>query len=178
MQRPESTMLAGFAMVLLAACGGEPKQEANAPGPPPTQTTLTSATKPMNASPGLRVSDDLAKKCGLHFNDEGQAPKYETDEAELTAADRDILQQIAICMTTGPLKGQNVQLVGRADPRGANQYNMVLGARRSNSVNTHLTGLGVAASRMQVTSRGELDAKGEDEASWQNDRRVDILLAK
>jgi hypothetical protein len=30
---------------------------------------------------------------------------------------------------------------------------------------------------MATTSRGEMDAKGTDERSWSQDRRVDILLA-
>jgi hypothetical protein len=30
---------------------------------------------------------------------------------------------------------------------------------------------------VQQSSRGNLDAIGDDEASWQTDRRVDILLA-
>jgi outer membrane protein OmpA-like peptidoglycan-associated protein len=38
------------------------------------------------------------------------------------------------------------------------------------------TKLGVDASKVTTTSRGKLDATGSDEASWQQDRRVDIDL--
>ena len=65
-------------------------------------------------------------------------------------------------------------LVGRADPRGTVEYNMALGARRSSSVISYLTALGVPASQLRETSRGALDATGSDSTAWQLDRRVDI----
>jgi peptidoglycan-associated lipoprotein len=80
-------------------------------------------------------------------------------------------------MTTGPLAGKTVELVGRADPRGEEEYNMTLGERRAESVVHYLTQLGVAESRLPVTSRGALDAQGHDEATWAVDRRVDLRLA-
>jgi peptidoglycan-associated lipoprotein len=36
---------------------------------------------------------------------------------------------------------------------------------------------GLSAEQVAATSRGEMDAKGTDEGSWSEDRRVDILLA-
>jgi peptidoglycan-associated lipoprotein len=67
-----------------------------------------------------------------------------------------------------------VKLVGRADPRGTQEYNMALGARRSSSVMSYLTALGVPSTQMRETSRGALDATGSDQAAWQADRRVDV----
>lgn len=177
MNRPS---LVKAAMVVAAAtivvgCGGAPKA-ANTPEPL-SETAVTSAEPTQPTGSNLHVSDEIAEKCKLRFNNVSEAPKYGTDEDGLSANDRDVLQQVATCMTTGPLKGRNVQLVGRADPRGATEYNMALGARRSDGVDKYLVGLGVEASRLKSTSRGELDATGNDETSWQKDRRVDILLA-
>ena len=53
-----------------------------------------------------------------------------------------------------PLKGRSVKLVGRADPRGTQEYNMALGERRSNAVLKYLAALGVGAGQMTETSRG------------------------
>jgi peptidoglycan-associated lipoprotein len=72
------------------------------------------------------------------------------------------------------LKGRSVRLVGRADPRGTQEYNMALGERRSNAVGKYLAGLGVGSGQMSETSRGALDATGSDEAAWRKDRRVDL----
>ena len=88
--------------------------------------------------------------------------------------DRDVLAQVAQCLTTGPLKGHSVKLVGRADPRGTQEYNMALGERRSNAVVKYLSGLGVGAGQLRETSRGALDATGNDDATWRQDHRVDI----
>jgi peptidoglycan-associated lipoprotein len=96
----------------------------------------------------------------------------------LLPADDEVLAKIASCVSTGPLKGRSLRLVGRADPRGTQEYNMVLGAERANNVARYLVQMGVDASRVMQTSRGELDAVGTDEATWQRDRRVDIVLAE
>ena len=36
---------------------------------------------------------------------------------------------------------------------------------------------GMPGGKIAVTSRGEMDAKGTDEATWARDRRVDVVLA-
>jgi peptidoglycan-associated lipoprotein len=121
------------------------------------------------------MSSDLRNTCGIE--DSGAAPKFDFDSALLSAPDRSELDQLAKCMTTGPLTGKNVQLVGRADPRGEAEYNMNLGATRANAVKHYLAQLGITPSRFTTTSRGSLDAQGHDEATWAVDRRVDLDLA-
>jgi peptidoglycan-associated lipoprotein len=86
------------------------------------------------------------------------------------------LQQIATCVTTGPLKGRALQLVGRADARGEAEYNMGLGEHRADAVRKYLGALGVPQTQLTETSRGKLDATGTDEAGYQRDRRVDVAL--
>jgi peptidoglycan-associated lipoprotein len=124
----------------------------------------------------VHVTEEIASACEIHFDNDATAPKFDFDESEVLPQDRDVLAQVAACVTTGPLKGRALKLVGRADPRGEVEYNMALGERRAESVQSYLSHLGVESGRMLTTSRGELDATGTDEASWQHDRRVDILL--
>jgi peptidoglycan-associated lipoprotein len=81
-------------------------------------------------------------------------------------------------MTTGPLKGERLVLIGHADPRGEPEYNMALGERRAGSVRDYLARLGVGKERLVETSRGELDAEGEAEFGWRRDRRVDVVRLK
>lgn len=160
-------------LAVTAACGGAEKKVES---PPPTLSGGDPGVKAV--SPSLGVSDEIARQCQLHFDDVSKAPKFDFDASELHPRDRDALEQIGKCLTTGPLRGRAVKLVGRADPRGTTDYNMALGARRANGVARYLKQLGVEADRLRETSRGELDAVGTDEASWQMDRRVDILLAE
>ncbi|HEX7452312.1 MAG TPA: OmpA family protein, partial [Polyangiaceae bacterium] len=80
--------------------------------------------------------------------------------------------------STGPLKGRELRLVGHADPRGEEEYNMVLGGRRADNVKSAIAAEGLAATKIATTSRGKLDAIGTEEASWAKDRRVDVVLGK
>ena len=163
--------------VALVACGGKTTKKQPLPPSAPAAAVPTSAqTTPVAASPHVGVSDDLAKQCSLKFASTERAPKFGYDEAELLPADRDILQQVADCLTKGPLKGKSVQLVGRADPRGTDEYNLGLGSKRAETVRSYLMRLGVPSAHMSPTTRGELDASGADPTGWQRDRRVDLKL--
>jgi peptidoglycan-associated lipoprotein len=66
-------------------------------------------------------------------------------------------------------------LVGRADPRGSEDYNMNLGEERAATVARHLRYKGVPAEAITTQSQGELDARGHDEETWALDRCVDIM---
>jgi len=140
--------------------------------PPPN---VTGDTK---VSPGLAVSKDLVELCGIKptTTTTGSNPKFEYDKDELTSDDRAVLDQLATCLTSGALKGKAVALIGRADPRGTEEYNLGLGSRRAHSVSQYLGRLGVGEPQMAVTTRGALDATGTDEAGWRDDRRVDVQL--
>lgn len=165
-----------FALGLLA-CGHEskPPQTAVNGSNGITATSATSARAPAAVQSGVAMSDDLRRVCGIE--DTGSAPKFDFDSALLSTTDRSELDQLAKCMTSGPLKGKSVELVGRADPRGEEEYNMNLGATRASSVEHYLAALGISGSRFTTTSRGALDAQGHDETTWAVDRRVDLRLA-
>ena len=114
--------------------------------------------------------------CGIKATSRTPNPKFDYDKDELTADDRTVLDQLATCLTTGALKGKAVALIGRADPRGTEEYNLGLGSRRAQPVSQYLGRLGVGDPQMAVTTRGALDATGTDEAGWRQDRRVDVQL--
>ena len=123
----------------------------------------------------VTLSADLRRVCAIE--DLGAVPKFSFDSNILSTTDRSELDQVARCMTSGPLAGKNVELVGRADPRGDAEYNMGIGAHRAAAVEHYLGQLGIAESRLPTTSRGALDATGHDEATWAVDRRVDLRIA-
>jgi peptidoglycan-associated lipoprotein len=132
--------------------------------------------RPRAVSPSVALGEDLVRVCRISVSDVEKTPKFDFDQSELSTQDRDVLTQVARCLTTGPLRGRPIRLVGRADPRGENEYNMTLGGHRAESVKTYLTHLGVDGSRVAETSRGELDATGREEEGWRRDRRVDVVL--
>ena len=126
-------------------------------------------------SPSVSVSADILSACQMKL---GNASEFGFDDSTLTSADKAALDDVAACFTNGPLQGNGMRIVGRADPRGAAQYNMELGERRAASAGDYLTQKGVDRSRIEQTSRGALDATGTDEVGWANDRRVDITIAR
>jgi peptidoglycan-associated lipoprotein len=162
--------------VLVMGCSKK-QVKVSAPTPVPTSAAAEEAVKQEPVSPNVAVSDDLRKQCELHFNKIDQAPKFSYNEFELLEQDRTVLQQVADCVTSGPLKGRRLELVGRADPRGTSEYNLGLGDRRARTVSDYLVRLGVTASLIAPSTRGDLDARGTDETSWRTDRRVDLRLA-
>ena len=167
--------LALAAMVM--ACGHENPPPKAGPTPPPAPTVSSAPkTSTTQKDPAVNVSKEIIDACNITIPD--RAPKFDFDSSDLSSAEKEILDQVAKCMTTGPLKGKNVKLVGRADPRGEQEYNMELGENRAHSVKKYLSNLGVEGPRMTLSSRGALDATGTDEEGWRKDRRVDINLAQ
>jgi len=132
------------------------------------------AAPPVNVSPNLAVSSEIARAC--HLQAQRATPEFAFDSTDIVAEDKELLGSLAKCMAEGELRGKNVALTGRTDPRGEAEYNMSLGETRADSVRRYLHDLGVAATRLRATSRGEIDATGVDESTWSHDRRVDIDL--
>ena len=95
------------------------------------------------------------------------------DQASLTAEATSILNTNAECLK-GKGAGRNVDLTGRADPRGTTEYNMALSDRRAQAVQDYLKRLAIEGNRVPKVPRGALDASGTDDASWAKDRRVDF----
>ncbi len=168
------SLLAGAVVVSFCALGCS-KKPAEAPesaavedsGPPPQPAAE------QNTSTGIEVSPSIASACGL------SQPEtfFEYNSARLTSSADALLAKLATCFTTGPLAGKTMNLVGHADPRGDDEYNLTLGGSRADSVAAALEKKGLPQQQMNTTSRGELEATGMDEASWARDRRVAIVLA-
>jgi peptidoglycan-associated lipoprotein len=162
-------------LILLAACGSDPKPVAQAPAPPPPAAEPAPPPEKAGDVPtrsNINISEDIKKACGLTDSD----AYFAFDSANVRPQDRAVLQKLAACFSTGPLKGRTMRLVGHADPRGDEEYNMVLGGRRADNVKNAIADAGLASSKIATTSRGEMDATGTDEAGWEKDRRVDIML--
>jgi peptidoglycan-associated lipoprotein len=150
-----------------------------------TGATTTGATTPTTQAPApqapaqpseLAISGQLVRACEMRFDNIQYAPKFDVDRSNLSDGDKARLQQLAACLSTGPLRGRTVRLVGRADMRGSDPYNGVLGSYRANAAGLYLYDLGVSSSQLFITSRGKVDATGMDQSGRANDRRVDVIL--
>ncbi len=102
------------------------------------------------------------------------APHFDYESPDLRADSRAVLERLAGCLTKGTLANAHVLLTGHCDDRGEQEFNMSLGENRAEGVKTFLIGLGVPGDKIRTSSRGKLDANGQDDAGWANDRRVDV----
>lgn len=165
-------------VVLLGACGGS-QPPAATPTTPTTGGTTTSSAASTKETPdqaahsgSVQISPDILAACGISADD----AFFAFDSARLEKKDIKPLDQVAVCFTTGALKGRTMKLIGHADPRGDVDYNMALGQKRADAVQKYIVDKGVAPANVESTSRGAMDATGTDEAGWAHDRRVDVTL--
>jgi len=163
------------------ACGSDPPPPpttaAAPPAPPPAQPAPIANNPKPDDDPRksqINISDEIKKACGISDTE----AFFAYDSANVRPQDKAVLTKLATCFTTGPLKGREMRLVGHADPRGDDDYNMLLGQRRADNVKGAVVSAGMTAAKAFTTSRGELDATGADEGGWQKDRRVDIVLGQ
>jgi peptidoglycan-associated lipoprotein len=126
----------------------------------------------------VHVARDILEACAISDVPSGKAPLFAFDSAALSDDDQRLLAEVATCLNTGPLAGRSLTLIGRADPRGTAAYNMGLGERRAGRVGGYLEKHGMDAGKLSSSSRGALDATGNDENGWKHDRRVDVDLVK
>ncbi len=94
------------------------------------------------------------------------------DSPQLTPEAEGKLQAAAQCIAG---QGRSVILEAHADPRGTEEYNILLTDKRGQAVKNYLIELGVPGESMTVISKGSLEAMGTEESSWSQDRRVEFL---
>ncbi|MBM62824.1 MAG: peptidoglycan-associated lipoprotein [Acidobacteria bacterium] len=101
---------------------------------------------------------------------------FELDQSELLPAGQAALQGNAEWMSRWT---STVVLVeGHCDERGTNEYNLALGERRAAAVRDYLVSLGIAADRVQTTSRGEESpfCTESDDGCWAQNRRGHFIV--
>jgi OmpA-OmpF porin, OOP family len=166
------TALAAAPLLLLIACTHDQPQAVV-----PTVATVAApipapvAAKPLDTS--FKVSEAVRVKCNLP-DTPTDSPQFDFDQADLRPRGMGILDDIATCLQKGSMKGEGVIVTGHTDPRGSDSYNEDLGMRRANTARDYLVSKGIASADITVTSRGKLDATGDDAAGWQLDRRIAI----
>jgi len=142
--------------------------EMTAPGPQHPQGRRENDTT-------IAISEDFRRECQLP-NAPKDAPHFDYADATLHARGANILDDVAKCLSDGPLKGRAMTIIGRTDPRGPAEYNKQLAANRAEAARNYLVQRGVAAANIRIVARGEVGAQGTDEESWARDRRVDFEL--
>ncbi|MEE9542822.1 MAG: peptidoglycan-associated lipoprotein Pal, partial [Thermodesulfobacteriota bacterium] len=103
---------------------------------------------------------------------------FDYDSHTINKTFLDTIKKNAHWMKSNPFT--SIILEGHADERGSNEYNLALSQRRAMSIEKFLVDFGVNGRNLTVLSYGEEKPanKGHDEASWHENRRVDIKILK
>ena len=137
----------------------------------------SSADSGMNSGP---ATDPYGSGSGLNDDTSGLALAqrtiyFEFDSTDINADGRAIVDRFAKYLAANPTK--KLRLEGHADERGTREYNVGLGERRSNAVQSALLAGGATPAQISVVSYGEERPAdpGHDEGAWSKNRRVEIV---
>jgi peptidoglycan-associated lipoprotein len=103
-------------------------------------------------------------------------PHFQFDEHELRPQDVEALNALADCLNADAFQSRTVDLIGRADRTGGDDYNERLGLNRAERVRGLLLAQGVDASRIRVMTYGERGAQADGLHTDGWDRRVDVVV--
>lgn len=185
------SLCALLAIPLLACAASDVQTQLTSPAQEPHQTTTTSLE--MQKAPGFPdLGRGEARFIRIDLGPDSFAecrrisPKFPFDSASTYAIDRAQLAAFATCLNSTTMRDHKVRLVGRADPRGTNQYNDKLGMQRANAIKALLVEQGIDESRMQVDSEGKSGSVGipdgapdtgdKPQYTYGYDRRVDVMV--
>ena len=105
-----------------------------------------------------------------------EGTNFAFDSAKLTPAGEAILDEAVAVMNKHA--NISVRIEGNTDSIGSDAYNMKLGQRRADSVESYLVSHGVSASRLSTVSYGKTRpiASNDTEEGRAQNRRVDLVV--
>ncbi len=167
---------------MISACAANHINETPAPTPvasvPAAQTKSTATDAPaataakatdtkIEVNP-LKDPNNILSKRSIYFD---------FDQYVVKPAYRAIAEAHAKYLVSHP--EASIRIEGNADDRGSREYNLSLGQKRAVAVKQAVNVLGVPNKQIETISYGEEKPKaaGEDEASWAENRRADIVYS-
>ncbi len=102
----------------------------------------------------------------------GDTVFFNTDQTDLTGQAKSVLDRQAAWLMQNP--SIRVRIEGHADERGTREYNLALGARRANAVQSYLMSKGVDRGRLEAVTYGRerpIETCAQ-EGCWAQNRRA------
>ncbi len=134
----------------------------------------------MGLGTGTGLTDAEMNAMGPEFNDPNNLLSKRTiyfsyDSSSIKPDFIPVIEAHSQYLLNNP--GRRVILEGHADERGSREYNIALGEQRAKAVFRQIKMKGIPDMQLEVVSYGEEKpaASGMDEASWQLNRRVEIV---
>ncbi|KAF1697903.1 peptidoglycan-associated lipoprotein [Pseudoxanthomonas jiangsuensis] len=154
-----------LSVAVLAGCSKKVKEQ------PATDTTPTTTPTTPVADDGRYGPEDLDTDACLRQ----RVVYFDFDQDSLKPEFQAIVACHAKYLRDRP--SSRITLQGNADERGSREYNLGLGERRGNAVNSAVQAAGGSASQLEVVSYGEERpvCTESGESCWAQNRRVEIV---
>jgi peptidoglycan-associated lipoprotein len=175
-------IIIAFVMALIAGCKSTEEKPApveegapTATAPAPGATTSSAGTSGISGTAGgpysaaaLRDPNNILSKRSIYFDFDADAIKDQF---------RPIIEAHAKYLQAN--RSARATLQGHTDERGTREYNIALGQKRADAVKKLMVLLGAQEIQIETVSFGKEKPRreGHDEASWAENRRVDIVHA-
>ena len=138
------------------------------PAPPASATSRTAEAPPPAAAPSVSL-DQL-------FQQNVKDAFFDFNKSDVRSDAKSALLNDAEFLRSHPQVRFTIE--GHCDERGSEEYNLGLGDRRAESAKRYLVSMGIADSRIQITSYGKEHpfCAEHDEACWQENRRGHMMM--
>ena len=172
--------------IAITACG---KKEEPAVTPTPTETPAERGMNMDSLRAAQRADSIAAAEAAARaeaqrreaerarlVNEMAEAIHFDYDKYDIRSMDEAAMGRKAAIMRANP--ALRIRIVGHADERGSDEYNLALGMRRAVSAKDWLVRNGVEAGRIETASLGEevpLDPSS-NEAAWATNRRDEFEM--
>lgn len=174
----KKTLVALITVAALAGCASKGTHDTQATMPTPVDNNASSSVGDTSGQP-VQIgdqSDAASRGIGLFdTNLKANVIYFAFDSSEIDSDGTAKIEKLAKYLTANP--STKVRIEGNTDERGTREYNVGLGERRANAVQSALQARGVSAQQLSVISYGEERpaAAGHDEAAWAQNRRAVVV---
>lgn len=171
-----------FVMSCLGACSSKAVKEEPKVVPAPTPAPIVQPQAPKTSAPAQTAAMPESKTVINPLTDPNNILSkrnvyFEYDKFNVKPEYQSLIEAHAKYLAEH--HQTKITLQGNADERGSREYNLSLGQKRAVAVKQALNLLGVADKQIETISLGKEKPKalGHDEASWAENRRVDLIYS-
>lgn len=169
---------AHLALVLAAAiaAGCSKKQPEVAPTPTAQPQPAAPATPPPQPATPTVDRATCEATIAASVSEVGRVINFDTDKYDVRDLDAAVLDAKAEVLRTHPMV--RLRIVGHADERYTDEYNLILGTRRAEAAKDYLLRKGIEGARLETASLGEtapVDPAHTEEA-WARNRRAEFTV--
>lgn len=116
--------------------------------------------------------------CQVELNQmlSGEVVLFDFDKYDVKPGAEELLKNVSDVLGSCPEAA--IDIVGRTDPKGSEEYNLKLSQNRADAVAAYLQSAGLEAGRMRPVGYGETVPLTQDESGMAQARRVEFVVTK